>query len=105
MSDETKREAKERLVLGLAAVARLCSFSPYISGPAFTAADCVAYVHFLMIRLTTQKIYGENLLDAHFPEMSDYVRLMDTRQHVRQTMLEREGALAAFAALNVDYEG
>jgi len=105
VSDETKHEAKERLVLGLAAVARLCSFSPYICGPTFTAADCVAYVHFLMIRLTTEKIYGENLLHGYFPEMSAYVRLMDARPHVQQTMAEREAALAAFSALNVEYEG
>ena len=105
VSDETKHEAKDRLVLGLDAVARLCSFSPYILGTTFTAADCVAYVHFLMIRLTTEKIYGENLLDGYFPEMSAYVRLMDARAHVQQTMAEREAALAAFSALNVKYEG
>ena len=77
---------------------RLCSFSPYICGPAFTAADCVAYVHFLMIRLTTEKIYGENLLDEYFPEMSAYVRLMDARQYVRQIMAEPEAALATLTS-------
>ena len=55
----SKREARGRLAIGLEAVARLSSFSPLIFGSSFTAADCVAYMHFFMIRLTTLKVYGE----------------------------------------------
>ena len=47
VSNEIKHDARERLSIGLAAVARLSSFSPYIFGSTFTAADCIAYVHFL----------------------------------------------------------
>ena len=53
VSEETKREANDRLAAGLEAVARLSLFSPYILGTSFTAADCVAYVHFIMIEQTT----------------------------------------------------
>ena len=105
VSKDTKAEAKGRLDLGLEAAARLCSFSPYIGGAAFTAADCVAYVHFLMIRLTTEKIYGENMLNRCFPRLSNYMRVLDERPHFQRMMNESEAALAAFVALNVKYEG
>lgn len=105
VSDETKREAKERLEAGLASVARLASFAPYIFGSSFTAADCVAYVHFLMVRLTAEKIYEENLLDRYFPQMAAYVKLMESRPSIRRMQVERQAALSAFTALNVKYDG
>jgi glutathione S-transferase len=105
VSDETKHEARGRLAIGLHAVAQLSSFAPNILGTAFTAADCIAYVHFLMIRLTTEKIYGENLLDKHFPRLQAYLQLMDARPHIQRMLAEREAALAAFVATNVKYDG
>ena len=105
VSEETKHEARERLAIGLNAVAQLSSFSPYILGSAFTAADCIAYVHFLMIRLTTEKIYGENMLGKHFPQLQAYLQLMDARPHIQRMLAERETALAAFIATNVKYDG
>lgn len=105
VSDETKQEARDRLAIGLNAVAQLSSFSPYILGSAFTAADCIAYVHFLMIRLTTEKIYGQSMLDKHFPQLPAYLQLMDSRPHIQRMLAEREAALAAFVATNVKYDG
>ena len=58
VSDETKAQAYERLPIGLDAVNRLASFSPFIFGDSLTAADCAAYVHFTMISLATHIIYG-----------------------------------------------
>lgn len=105
VSDETKREAKERLSLGLQAVARLSQFSPYILGSSFTAADCVAYVHFVMIRHATLTIYGEDMLERLLPQAAAYVTLMDARPHIRTMMADRSAAIAAFTALDVAYEG
>jgi glutathione S-transferase len=105
VSEETKREAKERLAVGLNAVASLSSFSPFILGSSFTAADCVAYVHFFMINQTTLKCYGKDMLEQFFPRLTAYTRLMDSRPHVKRTMADRELALAAFLALNVRYDG
>ncbi len=70
VSAETKREANDRLAIGLKAVAQLSQFSPYIFGTAFTAADCAAYLHFVMIKQTTVKIYGENMLERFFPGLA-----------------------------------
>ena len=105
VSAETKREALERLPKGLEAVAQFSQFSPYIFGPTFTAADCAAYMHFMYIKITTLKIYGENMLDRSFPTLDEYMRLMDCRPHVKKVMVEREAALAAFLKLDVNYEG
>ena len=105
VSGETKEEARYRLGLGLESVARLSSFSPYIFGTSFTAADCVAYVHFVMVEQTTEKIYGENMLSRLVPDVAEYMRLMDARPHVRAMMAGRDAAMAAFIALDVQYDG
>jgi len=105
VSDETKREARERLTLGLEAVSQLSSFTPYILGTGFSAADCAAYVHLLMIRLSTERLYGANPLDTHFPRLAAYMQLMESRPHVQRMLLERERAMAAFVATNLKYEG
>jgi glutathione S-transferase len=105
VSEETKHEAKERLAIGLAAVARLSAFSPFIFGASFTAADCVAYVHFFMIRQTSTIIFGDDMLERFVPKSGAYMELMDARPHSRSTMADRDAALAAFVALNVKYDG
>lgn len=105
VSDETKCEVRERLPMGLDAVAQLSHFSPYIFGPTLTAADCAAYMHFMYIKISTLKIYGENMLDRSFPGFVEYMKLMDTRPHVKRVMAEREAALAVFLKLDVKYEG
>jgi glutathione S-transferase len=105
VSEETKREANERLVIGLRAVAHLSSFSPYILGSSFSAADCVAYMHFFMIGQTTLKVYGADMLERFFPDLPEYIELMNARPHVRRVMADRESALATFVSLNVKYDG
>jgi glutathione S-transferase len=105
VSEETKREAHERLTIGLQGVAQLSHFSPYILGAAFTAADCVAYVHFVMIALATEKIYGENMLHRFFPNIDEYMRLMSSRQHIKTMMADRETSMTVFVSLNVKYDG
>ncbi|MEG3146213.1 glutathione S-transferase C-terminal domain-containing protein [Sphingomonas sp. RT2P30] len=105
VSDETKREAHERLTVGLTAAGRLAKFSPYIFGATFTAADCVAYVHFTMIRLASSAIYGEDMLARHLPMAVDYMAFMDERPHIRTMMAERAAAMTAFVAQNVPYDG
>ena len=86
-------------------MARLSAFSPFIFGPSFTAADCVAYVHFFMIRQTSMTVFGDDMLARFVPQSSVYMRMMDARPHSRSTMLDRDAALAAFVALNVRYDG
>ena len=105
VSEETKLEAKVRLSLGLGAVARLAQFSPYILGPSFSAADCVAYVHFIMIRQATVTIYGEDMLERILPQAAAYLTMMEARPHIRSVMADRASAILAFNALDVKYDG
>lgn len=96
VSDETKAEVKERLEIGLNGLARLAKFSPFIAGDTYTAADCVAWLHFFMISLTSQKIYGADMVAAHFPEIASYMQLLETRPAVQKVAADRGMALAAF---------
>lgn len=105
VSADTKSEAKERLTIGLDAVARLASFDPYVLGAVFTAADCAAYVHFLMIRLATQKIYGYDMVLARLPQVAAYMQFIEARPHVQTITAGRAAAMDAFVALNVPYDG
>jgi glutathione S-transferase len=105
VSDETKREAHERLIVGLQAVARLAQFNPYVFGSTLTAADCAAYVHFLMIRLATSIIYGEDMLERHLPQAAAYMQFMEARPHVQTMLAERAAAMAAFLQTGVKYDG
>lgn len=96
VSEETKAEVKEKLEIGLKGLARLAKFSPFIAGQTYTAADCVAWLHFFMISLTTQKIYGADLLAAHFPDVANYMQFIETRPAVQKVAADRAAAMAAF---------
>ncbi len=105
VSAETKSEAKDRLAFGLDAVARLATFNPYVVGSAFTAADCAAYIHFMMMRLATQAIYGYDMVVARLPQVAAYMIFIETRPHVQTITAGRAAAIDAFLALNVHYDG
>ena len=105
VSQEAKNEVREKLASGLEGVARLAVFSPYIFGSSFGAADCVAYVHLSYIRQTTLKIFGEDMPKRSFPELDSYLKLMESRPHIRTTMADRDLAMETFVQLNVKYDG
>jgi glutathione S-transferase len=105
VSQETKLEARERLVAGLSAVARLTSFAPYAFGASFSAADCVGFFHLEYVRQSTRKIYDEDLVDAHLPGATRYLEFIGARPHFAATVTRRADALATFKALNVPYDG
>jgi glutathione S-transferase len=62
-------------------------------------------MHFIFIKITTLKIYGENMLDQFFPGLAGYMQLMDCRPHAKKVMAEREAAMVAFLKLDVKYDG
>ncbi len=105
VSEETKQEAKVRLTAGLQALAKLAKFSPYVCGSEFTAADCIAYVHFTMISEATLIIYEQDMLADLIPEASTYMQQMNRRPHFQTVMKDRDFALIAFRQTGVAYEG
>lgn len=105
VSDETKKDVREKLAAGLEALSRLSRFSPHAYEPAFTAADCAAYFHLDYVRQATSKIYGADLLEEHLPSAAGYLAHMARRPHVRATIADRAKALEVFQSLGVDYAG
>jgi glutathione S-transferase len=96
VSEEVKNEVKERLLIGLNGLARLSKFSPYIAGDNYTAADCVACLHFFMVSVTSQKIYGTDLVAEYIPNVKTYMQLLETRSHVQKVAADRAEAMAKF---------
>ena len=96
VSEETKNEVKERLDIGLKGLARLAKFSPYIAGDTYTAADCVAWLHFFMVSMTSQKIYGIDMVATHIPTVATYMQFIETRPQVQKVAADRATAMAAF---------
>ena len=96
VSAETKAEVKEKLVAGLKGLARLTKMSPFLLGTTLSAADVVAWPHFCMIALATQKIYGADLVAEHLPGVSDYMKTMEGRPYIQQVAKDRDAAFKAF---------
>ena len=96
VSDETKQEVKEKVEAGLIGLVRLTKFSPYILGPEITTADFLTWVHFGTFGMALQKIYGEDLIAKHVPNVSTYLALIESRPHVQTVAADRAIALQAF---------
>ena len=96
VSEETKNEVKERLSIGLKGLARLVKFSPYVAGDTYTAADCVAFLHFFVVSMASQKIYGTDMVADHIPTVATYMQFIETRPHVQKVAADRSVAMAAF---------
>lgn len=94
VSEDTQAEVRQQVEKGLKGLARLAQFSPFIAGESFTASDCVAWTHFFMVGMATQKIYGQNLVTEIIPEASEYIQLLETRASFQQVVEARNQALA-----------
>jgi len=97
-SDETRTEVREKLELGLKGLAKLAKFSPYIGGEVYTAADSVAWIHFGLISMVTQKMYGEDFVAKYLPATTDYMGMIGKRLHVQAVAADRANAMAEFMA-------
>ncbi len=67
----------------------------------------MAFVHVAMIKLTTEKVYGENMLEKHIPQRAAYMPLIPSRVlvQVQQIEAERVPEMDIFLKLNVKYGG
>jgi glutathione S-transferase len=96
VSDEVKAEVKERLEIGLKGLARIAKFSPFIAGESFTAADIAAWLHFFMVGMTCQKIYGQDLVAQLIPDSAAYMQLIESRPAAQKVAADRAMAMANF---------
>jgi len=88
VSDETQERARRLLVRGVAGLARIARFSPFVAGEQFTLADCAAIVHLPVVAGAAKLVFGEDLLAA-LP-VKDYLRAMGERPAVRKVNEDRK---------------
>jgi glutathione S-transferase len=88
VSDETQERARRLLVRGVAGLARIARFSPFVAGGQFTLADCAAIVHLPVVAGAAKLVFGEDLLAA-LP-VKDYLRAMGERPAVRKVNEDRK---------------
>ncbi len=87
-SDETKQRVQKLLKRHAAAFGKLAKFDPYIAGPSFTLADCVAGVHLPLVSMATKAIYGEDMLAAY--PVRDYMKLLGERPAMQRVTADRK---------------
>jgi len=88
VSDETQERARRLLVRGVAGLARIARFSPFVAGEQVTLADCAAIVHLPVVAGAAKLVFGEDLLAA-LP-VKDYLRAMGERPAVRKVNEDRK---------------
>ncbi len=88
INDETKQRVQSQLKRNAVAFGKLAKFGPYIAGPDFTLADCVAGVHLPLISMASKAIYGEDVLAA-FP-VRDYLKLLGERPTMQRVAADRK---------------
>jgi hypothetical protein len=44
-------------------------------------------------------------LEKFFPNLDEYLQLMESRPHTKTIMVDRAAAMIAFVKLNIKYEG
>lgn len=96
VSQETKDEVKAKVEAGLTGLARLLKLSPYALGDRFSAADIVAWPHLQLVSFATEKLYGQDLVAEHIPDIKAYMDLIESRPYAQQVGKDRAAALEAF---------
>lgn len=95
VSAETKAEAKADLAKGVAALARLTDFQPYLAGDSFSYADLAAAIHLPLVRDAGQRIYDDNVL-AELPNLADYLQRIRQRPSMQQVLADYKQGLSDF---------
>lgn len=97
VSAERQDFVRRQLPRGVAAFARLASFSPFVAGDQFTLADCAAAVHLPLVASACKRVLGEDLLEA-LP-IKDYMAHIESRPTMVRVNAERKANAQELAAL------
>jgi glutathione S-transferase len=97
VSAERQAFVRRQLPRGVAAFARLASFSPFVAGDSFTLADCAAAVHLPLIASACKRVLGEDLLAA-LP-IKAYMEQIDSRPTMVRVNADRKANAQELAAL------
>lgn len=90
VSDDVKASVRKRLDRHIPAFKKLAAFSPYVAGPAFTMADCAAWVSLPLVSMATRGIYGEDLMASHGLELKPYLKLIGERPSAQRVVADRK---------------
>lgn len=88
VAGDVKEGMKTDLTKGAAAVARLCRFSPWIAGSAFTYADLVGYFTFVLADRSAQANVGMDLLAA-IPGAKGWYEAVGKRDSVQKALADQ----------------
>lgn len=97
VSAERQAAVRQQLTRGVAAFARLASFSPFIAGDSFTLADCAAAVHLPLIASACKRVLGEDML-AELP-IKAYMAHLDARPAMVRVNADRKANAQQLADL------
>jgi glutathione S-transferase len=87
--------ARPTMVKGLAAVERLCSFSPYLLGEEVTMADFFTYYIFKAAVPVAKQVWNWDIVDE-VDGLAGWLQLMSERPLVKQVDNEHNAAIVAF---------
>jgi glutathione S-transferase len=94
-SDEVKATAQKRLRRYLAAFRRLAKFAPYVAGERFSVADAATYVSLPLVAMTTQRIYGEDMVVEAGIDWKPYAKLVAERPSAQRVNADRKAYIEA----------
>jgi glutathione S-transferase len=97
VSEERLAFVRKQLPKGVAALAKLAVFKPYVAGEQFTLADCAAAVHLPLIASACKRVLGEDLLAA-LP-VKAYMEQIDARPTMARVNADRKVNSQEMAAL------
>lgn len=89
VTSETKGAVREDLRRGVAGLERIARFAPYLAGSEVSLADFSAAIHFPMVSIASQAIYGEDVLDA-IPGVGEHRQLMYRRESLQRIRADRK---------------
>ena len=92
VSDETRKEVKRALFRGMTGLNRLASFSPYVAGDAFSAADIMFLYSVDLAAGVAHKLYEVDLLDGS----TGAKNLMAKLNELQKIAADRKAANKAF---------
>ena len=87
-SQERQDIVKKNLIKGIAGLATLTKFKPFIAGENFTLADCSAIVHLPTVMGVCRAVWNEDLF-ANLP-VKDYLKAMNERETVIKINADRK---------------
>jgi glutathione S-transferase len=97
VDDARRAEVEKNLRKSIAAFKRLASFSPYVGGSTFTAADCAAFVHLPLVASATKLAFGTDLIADAGIDWKAYTAVVGARASAQKAQADRKAFIEASA--------